>query len=131
MVMHWDAFLAQVRERGRYADPKHAEQAVRVVLGLLGAHLVGADRTGLAGQLPESCAALLLEPVPGAEPLGAEQFVVAAAPWIDGATEQSAHRDVGAVLSVVADTADADLLRRVLLQLPPGYDLLFARPEWL
>jgi hypothetical protein len=37
--------------------------------------------------------------------------------------------DIGAVLSTVADAAGPDLTEHVLLQLPPGYDLLFGRPE--
>ncbi|MFF1603890.1 DUF2267 domain-containing protein, partial [Streptomyces mirabilis] len=28
-----------------------------------------------------------------------------------------------------ADAAGEELTRRILLQLPPGYDLLFGRPE--
>ena len=53
----------------------------------------------------------------------------ATAAWVDGATEETAKWDVGAVLSVVADAADEELMGRILLQLPPGYDLLFGRPE--
>lgn len=53
----------------------------------------------------------------------------ATAAWIEGATEQTATWDVSAVLSVVTDTAGDDLIQRVLLQLPPGYDLLFGRPQ--
>ncbi|RLV64867.1 hypothetical protein STAN_0387 [Streptomyces sp. CBMAI 2042] len=37
--------------------------------------------------------------------------------------------DVGAVLSVAADAAGEELLRRILLQLPTGYDLLFGHPQ--
>jgi hypothetical protein len=33
------------------------------------------------------------------------------------------------VLSVAADAAGEDLTHRILLQLPPGYDLLFGHPE--
>ncbi|MFE7863861.1 DUF2267 domain-containing protein, partial [Streptomyces bacillaris] len=53
----------------------------------------------------------------------------ATAAWIEGATERTALWDVGAVLSVAADAAGEDLLRRILLQLPTGYDLLFGRPQ--
>ncbi|MFC7185309.1 DUF2267 domain-containing protein, partial [Kitasatospora paranensis] len=63
-----------------------------------------------------------------AEPLSPERFVRAAAAWIEGATEQTALWDTGAVLSTAADAAGDDLLDRVLFQLPPGYDLLFGRP---
>ncbi|WP_157849341.1 hypothetical protein [Streptomyces violaceorubidus] len=33
------------------------------------------------------------------------------------------------MLSVAADAAGEELTRRVLFQLPPGYDLLFGRPQ--
>ncbi|MFD7288653.1 DUF2267 domain-containing protein [Streptomyces sp. NPDC059863] len=129
MVMRWDAFLAAVQERGEYSAPQEAEQAVRVVLALLGAHVVGTERAELAARLPESCALVLLDPLPAAEPLTPERFVRATAAWIDGATEETAEWDVGAVLSVVADAAGEELTRRILLQLPPGYDLIFGRPQ--
>ncbi|MDH6580483.1 DUF2267 domain-containing protein [Kitasatospora sp. MAP5-34] len=128
MTLRWEAFLTQVQERGEYDTAQEAERAARVILALLGAHLVGAVRAELAAQLPETVALILLNPLQAAEPLDAERFVRATAAWIDGATEQSAPWDVGAVLSVVADAAGDDLMRRVLLQLPPGYDLLFGRP---
>jgi hypothetical protein len=57
------------------------------------------------------------------------RFVRATTAWIEGATEQTAKWDVGAVLSVVADAAGEELTRRILLQLPAGYGLLFGRPE--
>ncbi|MET9509679.1 DUF2267 domain-containing protein [Streptomyces flavidovirens] len=129
MVMKWDAFLAAVQERGQYSSRQEAERATRVVIALLGAHVVGSERSELAARLPETCALLLLNPLPAAEPLGPQRFVRATAAWIEGATEETAKWDVSAVLSVVADAADDELMRRVLLQLPPGYDLLFGRPQ--
>ncbi len=129
MVIKWDAFLAAVQERGQYPSRQEAERATRVVIALLGAHVVGSERAELAARLPETCALLLLNPLPAAEPLGPERFVRATAAWIEGATEETAKWDVSAVLSVVADAAGDELMRRVLLQLPPGYDLLFGRPE--
>lgn len=53
----------------------------------------------------------------------------ATAAWIEGTTDRTAARDVGAVLSVAADAAGDDLMRQVLLQLPAGCDLLFGRPD--
>jgi uncharacterized protein (DUF2267 family) len=129
MVMKWETFLSAVQERGEYTTREEAELATRVVLALLGAHLVGSERADLAARLPETCALVLLNPLPAAEPLGPQRFVRATAAWIEGATEETAKWDVGAVLSVVADAADEELIRRVLLQLPPGYDLLFGRPQ--
>ncbi|OAH14609.1 DUF2267 domain-containing protein [Streptomyces jeddahensis] len=129
MRMLWDAFLAAVQERGEYRTRAEAERASRVVLALLGAHLVGEARAELADRLPETCALVLLNPLQAHEPLSPERFIRATAAWIEGATERTATWDVSAVLSVVADAADEDLMSRVLLQLPPGYDLLFGRPR--
>ncbi|MDV6290756.1 DUF2267 domain-containing protein [Streptomyces sp. UP1A-1] len=123
--MHWDVFLDQVRERGDYPSRTEADRAARTVLALLGAHLVGEVRAELAARLPETFALILLNPLRAAEPLSAERFVRATAAWIEGATERTAAWDVSAVLSVAADAAGEELTRRVLLQLPPGYDLLF------
>ncbi|MFE8009446.1 DUF2267 domain-containing protein [Streptomyces sp. NPDC057418] len=126
--MSWPAFLDKVQERGSYRSPHEAERAARTVLALLGAHLVGKDRSDLAAKLPETFALILLNPLQAAEPLSPERFVRATAAWIEGATEQTALWDVGAVLSVAADAAGEDLTQRLLLQLPPGYDLLFGHP---
>lgn len=126
--MSWSAFLDAVRERGDYPTPHEAERAARTVLALLGAHLVGKERSELAAKLPDTFALILLNPLQAAEPLSPERFVRATAAWIDGATEQTALWDVGAVLSVTADAAGEELTWRLLVQLPPGYDLLFGRP---
>ncbi|HWG27157.1 DUF2267 domain-containing protein [Actinospica sp.] len=129
MAVTWEAFCTQVQERGQYASRAEAERAARVVLALLGAHLVGQVRAELAARLPEQFALILLNPLPAHEPLDADRFVRAVAAWIEGATEKTATWDAGAVLSVVAEAAGEDLLGRVLLQLPPGYDLLFGHPQ--
>jgi uncharacterized protein (DUF2267 family) len=124
-----EAFVGEVRRRGAYDTAGEAERAARVVLALLGAHLVGDVRARLAARLPGDLALVLLNPLPASEPLGPDRFVRATAAWIPGATEQTAVWDIGAVLSTAADAADDALLRDVLLQLPPGYDALFGRPD--
>ncbi|MFD9545623.1 DUF2267 domain-containing protein [Streptomyces sp. NPDC060022] len=129
MPMRHEAFLAQVREQGRYATVQEAERVARVVLALLGAHLVGTVRAELAARLPEAYALILLNPLQAAEPLSPERFVRATAAWIEGATEKTALWDISAVLSTVATAAGDALTHEVLLQLPPGYDLLFGRPQ--
>ncbi|MFF7586303.1 DUF2267 domain-containing protein [Kitasatospora purpeofusca] len=129
MTLRWEAFLDRVRERGEYDTAEEAERAARVVLALLGAHLVGQVRADLAARLPETLALVLLNPLAATEPLTPERFVRATAAWIEGATETTAPWDVGAVLSTAADAADDELMDRILLQLPPGYDLLFGRPQ--
>ncbi|GGP56514.1 MULTISPECIES: DUF2267 domain-containing protein [Streptomyces] len=129
MPMRREAFLSHIQERGRYQTLAEAERAARVVLALLGAHLVGSVRAELAARLPETYALILLNPLQAAEPLSPERFVRATAAWIEGATEQTALWDIGAVLSTVAAAAGASLTREVLLQLPHGYDLLFGEPQ--
>ena len=129
MVWRREAFLDQVRERGEYDALEEAERAARVVLALLGAHLVGEVRAQLAARLPEGFALILLNPLQSAEPLPPERFLAATAAWIEGATAQTAGWDVSAVLSTVADAVGEDLLGQILLQLPTGYDLLFGRPQ--
>ncbi|MFF8810375.1 DUF2267 domain-containing protein [Streptomyces omiyaensis] len=129
MAWRREAFLEHVRERGEYETLNEAERAARVVLALLGAHLVGGVRAQLAARLPEEFSLILLNPLQSAEPLTPQRFVRATSAWIDGATEATATWDVSAVLSTAADAAGDDLLERILLQLPVGYDLLFGRPR--
>ncbi|MER6393620.1 DUF2267 domain-containing protein [Streptomyces sp. NPDC001523] len=129
MSMRQEAFLTHVQERGEYRTSHEADRATRVVLALLGAHLAGAVRAELAARLPETYALILLNPLQAAEPLSPERFVRATAAWIDGATEKTALWDIGAVLSTAAAAAGDALTREVLLQLPPGYDLLFGHPQ--
>ncbi|QHY94251.1 hypothetical protein SSPS47_03800 [Streptomyces sp. S4.7] len=129
MTLRREAFLNHVKERGEYGTVEETGRAARVVLALLGAHLVGEVRSRLAARLPEEFALILLNPLQSAEPLSAKRFVRATAAWIEGATEQTATWDVSAVLSTVADAAGHDLLKGILLQLPAGYDLLFGHPQ--
>ncbi|MFD0267769.1 DUF2267 domain-containing protein [Streptomyces sp. NPDC127106] len=129
MPMRQEAFLDHIQERGEYPTREEAARVARVVLALLGAHLVGTVRAQLAARLPETYALILLNPLQAAEPLSPERFVRATAAWIEGATEKTALWDVGAVLSTVAAAAGDALLSEVLLQLPPGFDLLFGHPQ--
>ncbi|MER7120829.1 DUF2267 domain-containing protein [Streptomyces goshikiensis] len=129
MSMRRESFLAHVQERGEYETREEADRVARVVLALLGAHLVGSVRAELAGRLPETYALILLNPLQAAEPLSPDRFVRAAAAWIEGATEKTALWDIGAVLSTVAAAAGDALTSEVLLQLPHGYDLLFGHPQ--
>lgn len=129
MSMRREAFLAQVQERGEYETAEETDRVARVVLALLGAHLAGSVRAELAARLPETYALILLNPLQATEPLSPERFVRATAAWIEGATETTALWDIGAVLSAAAAAAGDTLIREVLLQLPPGYDLLFGHPQ--
>ena len=127
MHMPWQSFLAEIQERGEFPGPEAAERAARVVLDLLGAHLVGQVRADLAARLPETEARILLNPLEAREPLTPERFVRAAAAWLDSPSEKIAARDVSAVLSVIADVAGEQLMPAILQQLPDGYDQLFGR----
>jgi uncharacterized protein (DUF2267 family) len=129
VAITWDEFLTQIQERGEYATGKEAERVARAVLATLGSHLEGDEPRELADQLPAPCASLLLDPLPATKPLSPREFVEAAATLIKGATPETARWDTGAVLSTLADHTDADLLRRILIRLPPGYALLFGRAE--
>ncbi|MFG2483129.1 DUF2267 domain-containing protein [Streptomyces virginiae] len=129
MSMRREAFVAHVQERGLYETVEEVDRVARVVLALLGAHLVGSVRAELASRLPETYALILLNPLQVAEPLSPERFVRATAAWIEGATEKTALWDIGAVLSTAAAAAGDVLTREVLFQLPPGYDLLFGHPQ--
>lgn len=63
MTLRREAFLDRVKERGEYDSLQEAERAARVVLALLGAHLVGEVRAQLAARLPEDFALILLNPL--------------------------------------------------------------------
>ncbi|WP_030058440.1 MULTISPECIES: DUF2267 domain-containing protein [Streptomyces] len=128
MTISWEDFLARVVERGEYRGEAEADHAARVVLALLGEHLVGSERGELADALPGTYASLLRDAQPAAEPLTAERFVQAVVGWIDGATPATAQWDIGAVLSSLADLVPGELIDQVVEQLPEGYDLLFGHP---
>ncbi|MFE6056821.1 DUF2267 domain-containing protein [Kitasatospora sp. NPDC056446] len=128
MTISWEDFLARVVERGEYRGEAEADHATRIVLALLGEHLVGSERLALADALPGMYAPLLRDARPAAEPLTAERFVQAVAGWIDGATPATAQWDIGAVLSAMSDLVPGELVDRVIDQLPEGYDLLFGHP---
>ncbi|MEU5161200.1 DUF2267 domain-containing protein [Streptomyces sp. NPDC020875] len=118
MTVRGEAFLDRVKERGRYPTRQEAERAARVVLALLGAHLAGRVRAEPAARLPQEFAPALLNPLHSAEPLNPERFIRATAAWIEGASERTVPRDVGAVLSTAADAAGENLPDEILLHLP-------------
>ncbi|MGQ4419819.1 DUF2267 domain-containing protein [Streptomyces sp. SAS_269] len=128
--MNWtlDTFLTQVTERAGYDRPQQGARAVQNVLEVLGAHLVGDDRTDLAALLPGGCGALLTAGEPASEPLTPASFVEAVADRShEGLAE--ARREIDAVLPTLAEAADHALLRRLLTQLPPGHAGLFGRTD--
>lgn len=124
--MDWSlgTFLTEVTERAGYDRPQQGARAVRNVLEVLGAHLVGDDRTDLAALLPAGCASLLTAGEPASEPLTPASFVEAVADRSDTGLAE-ARREIDAVLPTLARAADDALLRRLLTQLPPGHAGLF------
>jgi uncharacterized protein (DUF2267 family) len=123
-----ETLLDQVEERGGYAVRQDAVGAVRSVLEVLGAHLVGDDRTDLARLLPQHCGPLLIDAAPAREPLTPSGFIEAVAAR-DGVSMREARRAVTAVLTTVAEAVDEMLLRRILVQLPPGHAVFFGRTD--
>lgn len=123
-----EVLLDQVREKGDFASRQQAAGAVENVLVVLGAHLVGDDRTDLARLLPEQCGPLLDGAEPAGEALTPVQFVDAVAART-GDDAPGARRAVTAVLGTVAEAVDDALLRRILTQLPPGHAGLFGRTD--
>ncbi|UGQ12123.1 DUF2267 domain-containing protein [Yinghuangia sp. ASG 101] len=57
-----------MKERGEYHAPEEAERATRVLLALVGAHLVGDIRAQPATRLPEEFALIPLNPPTSAQP---------------------------------------------------------------
>ncbi|WP_326599877.1 DUF2267 domain-containing protein [Streptomyces sp. NBC_01803] len=121
--------MNQVRQYGQYESGSEAERVTRTVLSELGCHLTGDERADLARSLPTEAAARLVGGAPAERPLTAAAFVRDVAARMDGATEATARWDVSSVLCVVAETADTELVNRVIGALPPGYALLFGRAE--
>ncbi|MGW5867731.1 DUF2267 domain-containing protein [Streptomyces sp. NPDC055239] len=123
-----EVLLDRVQERGGYEIRHEAAGAVQSVLEVLGAHLVGDDRTDLARLLPHQYEPLLTEGTSASEPLTPAAFVAAVGARVDVDAGQ-ARRAVTAVLATVAEVVDDALLRRILTQLPPGHAGLFGRTD--
>ncbi|MFC8132079.1 DUF2267 domain-containing protein [Streptomyces sp. NPDC057302] len=123
-----EVLLDRVQDRGGYRERRAAAGAVQSVLEVLGAHLVGDDRTDLARLLPRQYGPLLTEGAPAGEPLTPAAFIDAVGAHVDVDAGQ-ARRAVTAVLATLAEVTDDALLRRILTQLPPGHAGLFGRTD--
>ncbi|GAA3021113.1 DUF2267 domain-containing protein [Streptomyces fulvorobeus] len=120
--------LEKIRYEGAYPTRERAETVTHAVLSGLGRQLSGDARADLAARLPAEAALILTAQVPDPEPLTSWAFVKDLAARTGG-TPATARWDTGAVLATVGHLAGADLLDRVLAQLPSGYALLFGRAE--
>ncbi|WP_238431656.1 DUF2267 domain-containing protein [Streptomyces cavernae] len=127
--MRWSELIEAVRESGQYATSAEAERVTRTVLSALGSHVVGDERVDLARRLPPEAARLVAAEVPAPQPLSAAEFVNAVAARSPEATAATARWDVGSVLRVLPVAVGAELVGRIISQLPVGYALLFGRAE--
>lgn len=127
--MHQGEFLAQVRERGEYADQVEAERVARAVLGVLASRIQPSSIENLAAQLPGELSGAL---DPGdqieADNFGVEEFCRRVSQVV-GTGERIAEWDAAAVLSTLAVNVSGGLLNQVLSGLPSGYASLFGHPE--
>jgi uncharacterized protein (DUF2267 family) len=121
-------FLAQVRERGSYADQAESEQVTRAVLGILAERLDGGTAKDVAAQLPEGLQDALLSADKPGQSYGVEEFLRHVAAKLNTSTE-TAKWDASAVLSTLAEAVTGGQLNKILTQLPSGYALLFGKPE--
>ncbi|MGW6720227.1 DUF2267 domain-containing protein [Streptomyces sp. NPDC054995] len=114
-------------ETGGYDTAQEAEHAAHVGAGPALAHLLGEVRAQLAARPPKTFTLILLEPAAELRSAFPERLVRATFAWKEGATEQTATRDVSAALSS-ADTADEDLTGPILL--PSGRpQTIWPKPE--
>jgi uncharacterized protein (DUF2267 family) len=125
--VHYDEFIAKVRDRGDYADRGEAEHAARTVLWLLGQRLAGGEAKDLAAQLPGQLQETLLG-APSGGSFGVEEFLRRLADELP-ATEEAARWDASAVLATVAEAITGGQLNQLLTQLQSGYAELFGKPE--
>jgi uncharacterized protein (DUF2267 family) len=122
--MRYDQFLAQVRERGEYADRHEAEFTTLVVLRVLAGRLTAQEAEDLAAQLPDEAAGTLTGYSGEPEAFSVHEFLRRIAE-VTGATQRTAQWDASAVLSTVADGVTGGEVNDVLSQLPSGYAVLF------
>jgi uncharacterized protein (DUF2267 family) len=125
----WTDLVEAVREAGQYSTTAEAERVIRIVMSALGGHVTGDERVDLARALPEEAARVVASQIPATRPLTAAEFVDTIAARIQGATPATARWDVSSVLSVLPPLLGDDLVDRILTELPPGYALLFGRPQ--
>ncbi|MER7411329.1 DUF2267 domain-containing protein [Streptomyces sp. NHF165] len=127
--MRQDEFLAEVRDRGEYADQEEALEVSVAVLGVLSRRIRPGEAKDLAAQLPGTLGeALETDGDRGAERFGVHEFCRRVADQT-GARPRTAQWDAGAVLSTVASTVSHGEVNQVLGQLPTGYAALFGKAD--
>ncbi|GAB2878523.1 DUF2267 domain-containing protein [Streptomyces deserti] len=127
--MRYDEFLAQVRDRGEYADQDEAAKVAEAVLEVLAGRITSAETKDLAAQLPAPLDAKLTAAASEQpESYGVEEFCRRVAERT-GARERTAQWDASAVLSTVAETVSPGELNQLISQLPTGYAALFGKND--
>ncbi|MFD3787143.1 DUF2267 domain-containing protein [Streptomyces cyaneofuscatus] len=127
-AMTFDRLLEKIRYEGAYPTRERAEQALRAVLGGLGAQITGEERVAFAVALPREAALVFTAEAPGIAPSPAARFVDDLAVRTGG-TAATARWDAGTVLSAVGALMDPSLVTRIIEALPTGYALLFGRAQ--
>ncbi|MEU0157449.1 DUF2267 domain-containing protein [Streptomyces sp. NPDC006261] len=127
-AMTFDRLLEKIRYEGAYPTRERAEEALRAVLGGLGAQLTGEERVAFAAALPREAAGVFAAQVPGIHPSPAARFVDDLAVRTGG-TPATARWDAGTVLAAVGALMDPALVTRIIEALPTGYALLFGRAQ--
>lgn len=127
--MNNDEFLAQVRQRGEYADRREATQVTGTVLQLLSRRIPPGEAKDLAAQLPEPLRGHLDTRLDrGAATFGVHEFLRLVADGVGGRPD-TARWDASAVLSTLGDSISGGELNQLISQLPSGYAELFGKPE--
>ncbi|MFG3345666.1 DUF2267 domain-containing protein [Streptomyces sp. NPDC048018] len=124
----YEQMLEKVRYEGAYPTRERADEAVRAVLAGLGRQLTGDERVDLARSLPLEAARVLTAQIPDTRPLTGWAFVKDLATR-SGASLATTRWDTGSVLAAVTAHVGADLVARIVRQLPTGWALLFGQAE--
>lgn len=121
-------FLAEVRDRGGYADQQEAESVTREVLSVLGKRLGAEESRQLAAQLPaELKDAVIAED--RASSAGVQEFIDLVQSTRGAPSPEAAREDATAVLATVATAVTGGELNNIITRLPAGYAELFGHPE--
>lgn len=127
--MHYDEFIATVRERGEYLDRAEAERVARAVLEVLAYRVPPGEAGDVAAQLPEPLGEVVRAAGrKEAEQFGVEEFYRRVAD-LTGGDQPAGRRNAHAVLGTVADQVTGGQLNQLLSVLPSGYAALFGKPE--
>ncbi len=124
--MHYDQFVAAVRQGAFMVSDDEAEAAIRATLETLSDVLSWEEANALAEQLPEEMASYVRESAAG-EDLGLDDFLNRIA-YREGVDVEVADIHAQVVLQTVKVSVSPGTVGKVLGRLPEGYRRLF-RPE--